>query len=83
MFVDGSRYPPQDSPWANPYKVSAKDPSSRQRVLEQYRAYLEARLEREPGLREQLESLRGQKLGCWCHPEPCHGHVLVSMLEPS
>lgn len=30
--------------------------------------------------RQRLRVLRGQRLGCWCAPEPCHGDVLVRLL---
>ena len=25
--------------------------------------------------------LTGKILGCWCNPEPCHGHVLVKLYK--
>ncbi|KAG0042963.1 hypothetical protein BGZ83_011989, partial [Gryganskiella cystojenkinii] len=34
VFVDGERYPKQDSPWANPFKINAK--TTRAQVLSQY-----------------------------------------------
>lgn len=27
-----------------------------------------------------IEELRGKVLGCWCHPKPCHGDVLLEIL---
>jgi predicted NAD-dependent protein-ADP-ribosyltransferase YbiA (DUF1768 family) len=32
-------------------------------------------------LLSELDSLRGKSLGCWCHPERCHGDVLVQLLN--
>ena len=28
-----------------------------------------------------IEELRGKSLGCWCHPEPCHGNILLDLLN--
>jgi hypothetical protein len=28
-----------------------------------------------------IEELRGKHLGCWCAPEPCHGHILLECLS--
>lgn len=33
--------------------------------------------------RPDLEPLRGCRLACWCHPLPCHGDVIVELLEES
>lgn len=38
-------------------------------------------LAREPSMVASLLALRGKRLGCWCHPDPCHGHVLVRVIE--
>jgi len=32
-------------------------------------------------LREYLEDLRGETLGCWCAPQLCHGHVVLFWLD--
>lgn len=29
----------------------------------------------------RLMGLRGKALGCWCAPNPCHGDVLVRVIE--
>ena len=28
-----------------------------------------------------LGELRGKILGCWCKPKPCHGDILVKLVE--
>ncbi len=30
-------------------------------------------------LLKDLHELKGKTLGCWCHPLPCHGHVLLKL----
>lgn len=78
VFIDGCRYPPQDSIWANPYKVHAE--CSRDEAIAKYEAYIRDKIARYPEL-YNLETLRGKNLGCWCHPEACHGDVLLRLLE--
>lgn len=62
------------SPWANPYKM--KSESDRQRVIEQYREWVNHR----SGY-GGLEALRGKTLVCWCKPKHCHGDVLLELVE--
>jgi len=28
-----------------------------------------------------IEELRGKVLGCWCKPSPCHGDILLKILD--
>ena len=30
---------------------------------------------------ESLDELKDKVLGCWCHPELCHGDVLVELIK--
>lgn len=77
-----SRYPKEDSLWANPYKIDKN--TSREQVIEKYHQYIINKIEKE-NLYFELEKLRGKNLGCWCkEPGPnilCHGDVLVELLN--
>lgn len=77
--MDGTkkRYPPLDSYWANPFKITGNE--SRQDVIDKYEKHIVAKLNHDGW--EKLEELRGKTLGCWCKPEACHGDVLVKLLE--
>jgi hypothetical protein len=33
------------------------------------------------GLLSRMPSLRGKVLGCWCHPEECHGHIIAEIVN--
>lgn len=46
-----------------------------------YRKYIIQKLEKDPLLRKELASLRGQVLGCYCKPQACHGDVLVELMH--
>ena len=61
--------------WANPFKIGQD--GTRDEVIEKYRQYILSK----PELLAQLETLRDKRLGCWCWPQRCHGHVLVELLE--
>ena len=34
-----------------------------------------------PDLMKRLTELKGKTLGCWCKPNPCHGDVLVRLVN--
>ena len=63
--------------WGNPYTV--KD-YGRDECIKMYREYIIQKLEKDPLLRKELASLRGQVLGCYCKPHACHGDVLVELM---
>jgi hypothetical protein len=79
VFVDGVRFPSVDSPFANPFKITRATP--RDVVVGQYRAYFTQRVERDAGFRAAVLGLRGKVLGCWCHPEACHGDVIAAFVN--
>lgn len=64
------------SPYANPFKVGRD--GTREEVINKYRTWLLA----QPVLMERAcHELKGKRLGCWCKPLPCHGDVLVELIE--
>ncbi len=78
VYIEGHRYPPVASKWANPFKMKGR---SREEVVQQFREYITHRLQADPALREELAALKGKLLGCWCHPEACHADVLAELAE--
>ncbi|CAB9497680.1 expressed unknown protein [Seminavis robusta] len=79
VFVDGQRFPPRDSPWANPFRITQN--STRADVVNRYEAHLRKQLKNDPTLKGELLKLDGKCLGCWCCPEACHGDVLVRAIQ--
>ena len=67
----------QGSKWGNPYKIHEVD--CRKEAVELYEQYVR----KNSVLLKDLQQLRGKNLGCWCHPEPCHGEVLQRLLQES
>jgi hypothetical protein len=62
-------------PWGNPF-VIGRD-GSRAEVIRLYAQWIVT----QPRLIADLPSLRGRRLGCYCKPLPCHGDVLVRLVE--
>ena len=79
VFIDGIRYPLQDSIWANPFIL--KDETDREKVLESYENYIREKLEKDVSLKKKLLALKDKTLGCWCAPKPCHGDVLIKLIK--
>jgi len=64
--------------WGNPYTVQEH---GRELCIAMYEQYIRARLHQEPDLYLQLLELKGKRLGCFCKPKPCHGDVLVRLIQ--
>lgn len=64
--------------WGNPYTV---EQYGRDECIEMYRKYISKRLLNEPNLSVELRKLIGKRLGCFCKPKPCHGDVLIEMIN--
>lgn len=64
--------------WGNPFVMG--ESTSREDVISQYKYWLmhEANLVADAELQ-----LKGKVLGCWCHPQPCHGDVLAKIANPT
>ena len=67
----------KESEWANPFERKGQTREERRDSLYRYEMYIRAR----PHLVSKLKTLKGKKLGCWCPPDLCHGHILVSLIE--
>jgi hypothetical protein len=63
------------SKWANPFHVGRD--GTRHQVIVKYREHILA----SPHLMAALPELKNKVLGCWCHGLPCHGDVLVELLN--
>ncbi len=63
------------STWGNPF-VMGRD-GTRKEVITKYREWIVTN----PAVIAHLGELRGKVLGCFCKPKPCHGDVLVELIE--
>lgn len=62
------------SKWANPFSIKKY---GRVGCLKKYKKYIE----NNEVLMNSLKELDGNELGCWCHPEPCHGDILLKLFN--
>ena len=75
--------------YGNPWEIGVH--GTRAEVIARYEAWLRtgdsagnllATPERRQEILDNIEELRGKTLGCWCSaPLPCHGHVLIALLN--
>lgn len=72
--------------WGNPY--SHKDGTkakfrvdARDEAVEAYRLYLWGEIKAGRITRQQLLSLDGKRLACYCKPQSCHGDIIVAAIE--
>lgn len=63
------------SKWGNPYIIGPD--GTREEVIQKYEEHVRS----SKILMRALPSLEGKVLGCWCPPRPCHGEVLIKLLE--
>lgn len=81
------RWPKAASKWANPYKIDASayvdqmsvaeaNEEARAESIRLYTKYVSDKIAQ--GELDPRE-LIGKTLGCWCHPEACHGDVLAKL----
>jgi hypothetical protein len=70
-----ARYRLPASKWANPFGI--KRETDREAVIAAYERWLRL----QPDLMAALHELVGRDLVCWCAPLPCHGSVLLRLLE--
>lgn len=64
--------------WGNPFRLDVDTEATRLAVLQRYFLWLTNHADADPQ-RMWVRSLRGRRLGCWCHPKHCHAHVLAIM----
>jgi hypothetical protein len=64
------------SKWRNPFQ-ELKD-GDRATVVDKFTRFY---LPHKRGLMARVPTLRGKVLGCWCHPEQCHGHVIARLVN--
>ncbi|WP_250125520.1 DUF4326 domain-containing protein [Chroococcidiopsis sp. CCMEE 29] len=59
----------------NPFCIDRD--GTREEVIQKYRDYLADH----PELMPEIEKCRGKILMCFCHPQPCHGDVIIQILN--
>jgi hypothetical protein len=65
--------------FGNPIPLRPGD--SRGSTLDRFREYFFTRLEQDPEFKAHIMTLKGKTLGCFCHPNPCHGDIIADYLN--
>ena len=63
------------SKWGNPYRVGID--GTRKECIDKYETWLNENKE----LMDDIMELDGKVLGCHCKPKPCHGDVIVKIIN--
>ncbi len=68
-----------DGYFGNPF-ILTQD-VSRVSVIVEYERWFYQRLDSDPEFKRRIHDLKGKRLGCFCHPKLCHGHVIADYLN--
>jgi len=71
----GAVYIGRPSKWGNPFRLGYD--GNRDEVIAKFEDYAKA------NLMPYIHQLRGKNLLCFCHPQKCHGDVLVRLSNQS
>jgi hypothetical protein len=69
---------PQPGCFGNPYSV---EEYGRDNCIAMFRDYFYKRIEEDQEFREAILALKGKRLGCFCHPQLCHGDIIRQWLD--
>lgn len=74
------------SKWGNPYSHLDNTKAEHrvatvEEAIEGYRRHLLRQIATLQITTQELLELEGKTLGCFCKPKPCHGDVIVEMIE--
>lgn len=61
--------------WGNPFRVGVH--GTRRQVVEKHKEWLP----QQKGLMADLEELRGKRIACCCHGQPCHAYTLAEFAD--
>jgi len=83
VFIDSVRFPPEQSIFANPFKINKKGDNNgtRDEVIAKYKSWINQKIQENSKIKLELLNLKGKTLGCWCKPEKCHGDVLLELID--
>lgn len=83
VFINGTRFPSEQSIFANPFKINKKGvgDGTRDEVIAKYKNWINQQIQHNPKIKSELLALKSKTLGCWCKPEKCHGDVLLELID--
>lgn len=69
------------SDFANMHRHGRNGVRTAEQAVAMYERWLRRRVVEHAETRTKILALDGLRLGCWCDPDPCHGHAIVRVLE--
>lgn len=67
-------------PFGNPFPLTSNTPQARRECIIQYWNWIWS--PKRKALRQRMRrELAGKRLGCFCHPALCHGHVIQRIIS--
>ena len=66
-------------PWGNPFRIGPD--GDRNAVIVKHKTHVRQRIRSGALTLEQLNSLYGKRLGCYCKPAPCHADFLAELAD--
>ena len=70
-----------ESKWVMPMGVQDSVGTSKDWMMKKILKIYEEYVRNNSFLMNSLPELKNKNLGCWCHPRPCHGDVLVKLYQ--
>lgn len=67
----------RETRWGNRHYMRNESQQERARVIYDYGVDLWTAIYAGDITLSDLDALYGKRLGCWCHPKPCHGDEIV------
>jgi len=61
--------------------IPLKKGEERGSTLLKFREYFENRIKTDPEFKQNILSLHGKTLGCFCSPQACHGGIIVEYIN--
>ena len=74
IYIGRQKHLLPESKWHNPYPIRN---NNRAEAVNRFERYIRDN----KGLLKDIHCLKGKTLGCWCHPEACHGNILQKLLQ--
>ncbi|AXG09680.1 DUF4326 domain-containing protein [Haloplanus rubicundus] len=86
-LISGRRFEPtrwvdRRSRFGNPFKLvkDGGEVESREQSVALYEGWFRGNLVENGEFAEAVQELYGERLGCWCLPQQCHGEVILRHL---
>ena len=51
--------------------------NSREEAVAEYKKWIKTK----PEILSQIQTLKGKRIACWCKKKPCHGDVIIEILN--